>query len=221
MTEFRAILGVQWTRTRLVVTLIALGAFGLPEYIVGQRIIGGSDTYGGATFWMDAADTLGRGFPLLALGLGLALGVLSWADDQRMGHVYALSLPQARERYVLLRFGAGFLMLLVPVAALLAGALIATAAVDLPDGIHAYPAALTARFGLAALTTYSVFFSLAVATRRAARIIALILVLVVVGELVFMMLDLELSLMEYVLAGVTKWPSPFALLTGRWSLFDV
>jgi hypothetical protein len=221
MTPFRAILEMQWARARIVVILCALIAFGLPAYIAGQRYVDTGGWYGNWTFWLETGEMLGRGFPLLALGLGLGLGVLSWSDDQRMGHVYALTLPQSRERYVLMRFAAGGLLMLIPVAALLLGASVAAAVVELPPGVNAYPVALSTRFGLATLTCYTVFFALAVATRRAARLMALVLVLLVVGELALMMFGGSFSLFDSVLAGITRWPSPFVLLTGRWALFDV
>ena len=222
MRVFTTILTMQWSRVRLAVILLALASFGLPAVIAGQRYIDATDAWARTQHLLDSAEYLGRLFPVLALLVGLLLGVAAWSDDQRMGHVYALSLPVSRERYVLLRFGAAGLLLMLPLAALLVGTLLATVSVTLPPGVNAYPLTLTARFGLAAITTYSVFFSLSIATRRAARLIALLLVLLVMGELLAYMLSSNgFSLIETVLNGITSWPSPFALLTGRWALFDV
>jgi hypothetical protein len=215
----RAVLAVQWQRARVLVILLSLAVFILPVFIVGQRYIEGPD-FLRIKALVDAAQSAGKLFPVLALGLGLALGVMAWADDQRAGHVYALTLPQSRERYVLMRYAAAGVLLLIPIASLLGGAIIASNAVDLPEGVRAYPLQLTARFSLAAFTCYSVFFALSIATRRAARIIAFALVLVIVGELVTTMFIENFSLVNTILHGATLWPSPFALLTGRWALFD-
>ncbi len=220
MNEFKAILRVQWARSRMLVTVFALACFGLPLFIIGQRFTNAYDRYLSVGRFLELADMVGRAFPLLALSLGVVAGVMAWADDQRMGHVYALSLPMARERYVLLRFAATGLTLLLPVAGLLAGGLIASSVVVLPSGIHAYPLTLTARFALALAACFSVFFALAGATRRAARVVALLLVALIVGDLSLMMFDAGFSLTGSLLEGATRWPSPFELLTGSWALFN-
>ena len=169
MRTFNVILGMQWSRVRLALVLLSLAAFGLPALIAGQRYVDASDAWMRSQHLLDAAEYLGRLFPVLALLTGLLLGVAAWADDQRMGHVYALSLPLSREHYVLLRFGAAGVLLFIPFVALFLGTVLATTAVALPPGVKAYPLTLTARFGLATITCYSVFFSLAIATKRAAR----------------------------------------------------
>src|SRR3954462_8292696 len=61
----------------------------------------------------------GVGYALAAAAIGLALAMLSWGFDHRLRHVYALSLPIARWRYVLYRFTAGLAVLAIPVVALL------------------------------------------------------------------------------------------------------
>ncbi len=220
MNEFMAILRVQWARSRTVVTVFALACFGLPLFIIGQRFTNAYDGYLAVGYILSTADGVGRAFPLLALALGVITGVMAWADDQRMGHVYALSLPVARERYVLMRFAASGLTLLIPSAAALAGNLLAVGVVVLPEGLHAYPVTLAARFTLALAACFGVFFALAGATKRAARVVALLLVGLVVGDLALLMFDANFSLTGSLLEGATRWPSPFELLTGSWALFN-
>jgi hypothetical protein len=101
------------------------------------------------------------------------------------------------------------------------GALLATAAIDLPDGLHAYPSALAVRFTLASLVAFSVFFAVSAGTARTAGYI-----LVVVGGLLAAQLLLTTAgggfdPLAYVIDRLVSWPGPFEVFTGRWALIDV
>jgi hypothetical protein len=212
---------LHWSRVRVATTLLGVIAFSLPLLMI---------TAGGGPFgdvnrvssWLALAEGIGAFLPPAAVLVGAGLGLAAWADDQRGGHVYALSLPVSRERYVLYRFVVGGAPLLLPVVGLLAGGVAARAAVTLPAGVHAYPVALAGKWMLAALTCYATFFAIASATRRAVTVTLGVIAGLVVVQLVGIIVgDSGAGFLERVLTVLTTWPFPFAVLTGRWALFDV
>ena len=83
---------------------------------------------------------------LLVVGAVFALN--AWNGDHRAGHIYALALPMARWKYVLWKMGAGTLLLLVPVAFLSVGSLVAVGSLDLAEGLRAYPLLFAQRWRL-------------------------------------------------------------------------
>ena len=218
---YRQVLHAQWLALRLPVVLLAVLAFAVPLLTV---------TYGGSregaptgrvAEWLFAAQQIGVLIPGLALLLGLLLGIGVWAHDHAGKHVYALSLPVSRERYVWLHFTAGAALLLVPVVALGIGALIAVFSVTLPSGIHAYPLQLTARFLLASLICYSIFFAISISTKRAALAILGIICGILLADLVLSVVGVSGSVTPTVFMWLTNWPGPLSILIGRWALFDV
>jgi hypothetical protein len=221
---FQAILRVQWVRVRAALVLLALVAFTLPLLMVSSGgALGLGESLGAEAVarWLSAAGEIGRVVPVLALAIGVYLGVMAWADDHRGQHVYALSLPLSRERFVLMRFGAVLALMAVPVAALTVGTLIATAAVSLPAGLHAYPFAFAGRFLLGTLLCLALFFTIAIATRRAVVITLGMIAALMLAQFFMELLGVQYGLLERVLLLLTIWPSPFEVLTGRWALFDV
>jgi len=218
---FRQIVKAQWMHARLIVLLFLFLAFTVPLL----SVMYGGDVGTGSSFqvatWLNASRVVGQGIPYVALGLGVLLGMSTWAPDHAGRHVYALSLPLPRWQFVLMRFVAGCVLILIPAAALLAGSLVAIASVSLPDGVHAYPMALTARFLLSALLMYSVFFAISIGTRR-----AVVLTLGTIGGLVLADIMLgafgrEAVVVTTIVRAMTRYPGPLAILLGRWALFDV
>jgi hypothetical protein len=220
---YRQVLKAQWLAARLPVVFVAVLAFALPLLTV---------TYGGSlegapteqvAQWLYAAQQIGVLIPGLALLVGVLLGIGAWAPDQAGKHVYALSLPVPRSMYVLLRFAAGATLLGVPVVALGLGSVVALLAVTLPVGIHAYPFQLTLRFALASLVCYAIFFSISIATKRAALAVLGVICGVLLADLVVAALNLKsaASVTGTVFYLLTTWPGPLAILMGRWALFDV
>lgn len=218
---YRQILYVQWTALRLPATLLGVLAFALPLLTV---------TYGGSldgapsgrvAEWLFASQQIGFLIPGLALLVGVLLGIGAWAPDHAGKHVYALSLPVSRARYVWLRFAAGAALLAVPVAALGIGALLATLSVHLPSGVHAYPLQLTGRFLLASLVCYVIFFSVSISTKRAALAVLGAIGGVLLADALLSVVGVQASVTPTVLMWLTNWPGPLSILIGRWALFDV
>jgi hypothetical protein len=178
-----------------------------------------------------ALDTVGIWlpfFPLLAAGIGFTLALSAWNWDHRLGHVYALSLPLTRMEYTLLKMGAGAALCLIPAGALWLGAHVATAAVALPAGLHAYPDQLALRFSLAVLMSYSVLFAMAAGTvKTTVSIISVALALLVIGtigsELFVRRYELLSGdgMVESVLVWLLNAPGPLEVFGGSWSLIDV
>jgi hypothetical protein len=140
MHMFGAILRTQWKWCWTAVLGCAVVAFAIPLISVQNAAIPMTELTRGipaAEQFLLAIERWGPLYTALAAMLGLTLAMLSWSADHRGRHVYALSLPIPRWRYVLMRFGSGAMLVLLPTATLLAGALLATAATQIPDGLVA------------------------------------------------------------------------------------
>lgn len=218
---FSQVLRTQWLASRQVVLVFVVLAFAAPLATV---YYGGSLTTAGASRisgWLVGAEAIGSAIPIIAMFLGVALGIATWAPDHLGKHVYALALPLPRSLFVLLRFGAGVTLMLVPVAALGLGAIIATLAVDLPTGVHAYPMQLTLRFAFASLACFAIFFAMSIGTKRVLLALLGMIGGVLLADLLVQTFGGETHVSETVLYLLTNWPGPLSILLGRWALFDV
>ena len=166
-------------------------------------------------------QTFGLFYALLSAAAGLACAMFAWGHDHRGRHVYALSLPIPRARYTGMRFTAGSLFLLLPVAGVLAGCLVGIAAVKVPPGLHAYPVALTIRFLIACFVSYALFFAiLASSTKASAYVLATIAT--IVGLLFFLgSLDIGADLVSAIAQTLFGDHGLLSVFTGRWTLIDV
>src|SRR5881296_2994284 len=132
---FRVMLYSQWKWSRLIVVLGSVAGFALPLVSVqGAARADSSPLQAGEL--LQAVQSWGTLYPVLAAALGLLVAVATWAPDHRGRHVLALSLPLPRWRYVLLRFGAGLVLLTPSMIAVLVGALLASVTATLPVGLE-------------------------------------------------------------------------------------
>jgi len=199
---FRVILYTQWKWSRLIVVLGSVAGFALPIIsLQGAARPDASPLTPGDL--LHTVQSWGVLYPVLAATLGLLVALATWAPDHRGRHVHALVLPLPRWRYVLLRFGAGMVLLAAPIVAVLAGALLATWTATIPVGLQGYPGALAVRFALAALVAFA--------------LIGGVLLVQVLAQAARVDLDLVGTLQLVVL----NWPGPLAIFTGRWMLIDV
>ena len=217
---FRQIFLTQWKWARLLVLAAAVCAFTIP--LSSVQSLGGE-----VTGWVDGQTVLramrsyGGLYALLAAALGVAIAISSWSLDHRTRHVYALSLPVDRWRFALMRFGGGALLILIPAFALWVSALVATATVDIPPGLEAFPTSIAIRFAFAALVSFAIFFACAAGTVRTAGWV-LGGVTVVVMMLVFAEpLHLPAMFQDVFERILFTWPGMFEVFTGRWMLIDV
>lgn len=218
---YREMLKAQWRSTGLVVAVLTVVAFTAPLMTVlyGASLRQAS-AYAVAN-WLQAAAAVGGAMPVIALVIGVLLGMSVWSADHLAGHVYALSLPLPRWRYVLLRFAVGATFLAAPVGALAAGAFLAAGAVALPEGLHAYPTQVAVRFAVAALVCFSVFFALSAATKRVAVALLGTIGGFALADILLVALGQDGVVLPTAFRLLTTWPGPLAILMGRWALFDV
>ncbi len=213
---FKAILKTQWQWTRVAVLLAAIAAFTMPLMSMNSNV-----PLIQPRPYISTMQTWGVGYVVLAAAVGLTVAILAWSSDHRGHHVYALALPVARWRYVLMRFGAGVVFLLPVVAALCAGALIAVAMFPIPQGLHAYPWALTARFGFAALVAFAIFFAISAATARTAGYILGAIAAVFVVQFLADAAGLHWQVVSHAVDLVLAYPGVLSVFSGRWALIDV
>lgn len=216
---FRAILYQQWKWTRLIVALATVAAFAVPLFSL-RGASAGLDHKMAAQFLADL-QSWGILYPCLAGALGVLLAITLWAPDHRGRHVYSLALPVSRWRFVSLRYLAGLTLLAPPVLALTLGALLATAAAPLPLGLHAYPIALAARFALAALVGFTLFFAVSSGTARTAGGILSAIAALVVFQVLISAAGSETNILMPIVNFLLAAGGPFAIFTGRWMIVDV
>jgi ABC-type transport system involved in multi-copper enzyme maturation permease subunit len=213
---FRTLLWTQWKWSRAVVFAGSVGCFAIP--LLSLRAAAQGHDPGSFLAYMQMWSVA---YSLAAAGLGLLLAMTAWSSDHRGRHVYALSLPVPRWRYVTLRFAAGLTLLLVPVGATLVSALIVSASDVIPTGLHAYPLALTVRFALAALVSYSLFFAIWSGTSRTAGLVLGALAAVWAVQVLVWVAGAKVDVVGRLLDLVFISPGFLAVFGGRWMLIDV
>lgn len=217
---FRAVLYVQWKWARLLVLVASFAVFALPLYSVqGVALVGAGKLT--PTEFLDGHAAFGALYPLAAGLVALLIGLSAWAADHAGRHVYALSLPVPRWHFVLMRLGAGLVLLAVPTLALWFGALLSAAGTALPIGLQSYPTLLTLRFALAALISFGLFFAISSGTTRTAGWILGGLLAWVLAQLLLNAVGVKTDIVSPLLDRLTTWPGPFDVFTGRWVLLDV
>jgi hypothetical protein len=227
----RQFLYLHWKAVRLGMLPLMVAAFGLPLLMIQglARPEGFTDGYY-AGFVLERVQMWAAVFPVLAVATGLTLALSAWSWDHQVKHVHALSLPVPRWRYVLLKFGAGVLLMLLPTAALLVGGVMASAALELPDFVHAYPGAVTVRFFLTTLLMFALWFAFAAGSIRTAVIVlTLWITTMVAGDLVLGWIgDISgrpnlgtFNFADWLMELMTGPAGPFRILTGNWALIDV
>jgi len=216
---------------RLALIALVAGAFALPLASVQGMLDFGSGASRAAQF-SGVLTTIQQWlpfFPALAGLTGVALALTVWAPDHAGRHVYALSLPVTRRRYVLMKLGSGALLAVGPALALGIGAWLATASIAIPVGLQAYPAALALRFLAATSVAYAVTFALsawsgrsAVAAVAAGAGVLLLAELATTGLAATLLPGLQgVSPLAWVFERAIHMPGPFGVFTGNWSMIDV
>lgn len=217
---FRQILYTQWKWSGVGIVAAGLASFALPILTV-QSAGAPEPTWIDARALLPALEYWSRAYPGLALAIGLLAGTMAWTNDHRGRHVYALTLPLPRWHYVLLRYGAGLVLLLVPILLLWGGAMLAGSMTTIPPGLHAYPHALALRFGLALLLAYSIFFAISSGTTRTAGYVIGVVAGLMVLQLLFLLSGSHTNLVQPLFDRLVTLPGPFEIFGGRWMLIDV
>lgn len=216
---FTQILYTQWKWTRAALGMFIVFAFVLPVAL--WRLLGPESGSTTAVTLMQAFDQTGAFLSIIALLGGFVLAVMPWTVDAQAKHVYPLSLPVTWQRYVVMRFGAGALSLVLPTIALWLGCLIALAFVDVPATLQTYPGTVAGRFLLAALVAYGITFALQyLAGRRAVLFLLGILLVMLVGGTALELFGFQ-AVNRSVIRVLFEWPGPLSVFTADWSLIDV
>ncbi len=217
---FNAILFTQWRWSKLVLLGVYVSVFALPILSV-RSISFFRDSPWLATIWIGSIANWGLWYAALAAVLGLTMATTAWVSDHRGGHVYALSLPIERWRYVLLRYSAGVVLIVPAIVFLWAGGLMAVGMVELPLGLKSYATALALRFGFASLVAFSIFFAISTTTAKTAGVILATIGGLIVTAVLLSAANISVGWLETVFERVLLWPGPLEIFTGRWMLIDV
>ena len=230
---FLQILYTQWKSVRAGLIPLAIASFGLPLLAV-QDLALPSDLPADEPIRALQAELIFESwqiwlpfFPVLAAIIGVVFAMNAWSADHSAGHIYALAMPLPRWKYVLWKMGAGTLLLLVPVAFLGVGSLVAVSSLDLAEGLHAYPLLFTQRFLMASVLAYAALFAMASGTTRTAvLVISVVLSVIFGGEfLTFyaseMLPSFDWHLFNWLGRVLVEWPGPFEVYFGNWNLIDV
>jgi hypothetical protein len=213
---FRMITLTQWKWTRTTLLLATLAAFGLPL----AALRGAREEVTPRDF-IDAMQMWSIGYALLAAGVGLVVALAAWGHDHQGRHVYALSLPVARWRYALMRFGAGMLFLVLPTLALFASGLVVWFSGAIPQGLHVYALSLALRFFFAAAVSFALFFAIGSATTRTAAVILGAVAVLFLAQYVVELTGSDLNLLARLADFVFVRPGVLSVFSGRWMLIDV
>jgi hypothetical protein len=229
---FQQLLFVHWKGARFGLLPFVLMAFGLPLLVIQGLTSNSADpemVSPIAVHMLHVFQIWAPLFPLLAALTGIVLALSAWSWDHKGDHVYPLSLPLARWRYVLMKMGTGVVLLVLPCFAFWLGALLATSFLDIPEGLRAYPSAVAVRFLITALLLYALLFAMAAGTPRTTIwvLLAFVVLLVSAGFVADFLGGTVLPgfqssmLLEWLLDRLLNWPGPFEVITGSWMLVDV
>ncbi|MEX2283480.1 MAG: ABC-2 transporter permease [Gemmatimonadota bacterium] len=213
---FGQMLSVQWKWSRWSVLLLSLAVIVVAIWSISVDLQNSLEMQSGLAQRLEAAN--GWYHTLVWVG-GFLLAMHAWRTDHAGRHVYALSLPIPRHRFVLYRYVSGLLFAGLIVLTLWLAALVATSMIEVPPGLNAYPTGLALRIGVALLATYALFFAVWSATPRTGYYVAGILILFVVVN------SLSPTPVGNVLqSGLSALWSGLGfehIMTGRWFLIDV
>ncbi|HEV8613605.1 MAG TPA: hypothetical protein VGQ73_08830 [Gemmatimonadales bacterium] len=214
----KAMIRIQWKACWHLVTALSVAGLALP--LISVRV-GWRGAEANLPHFLNELQLWGFFYPALAALSAIGLAVAIWSSDRRGHHIYALLLPVARWRYVLLRYLAGLTLLLPLALALWIGAIFATHSLDLPPGIRVFPHALAAKFALALLLLFGFAFAAAAASARTLGIAFRVLGLFLALHVGVILLYPKTNLLWSLVSALASWPGPFAPLGGRWMLIDV
>lgn len=218
--RFLAILGMQVRWLRGPLAILCLAALVAPSLGLGS----GEGAIIPGEMLIERGEIVGILVAVLAVVAGIVVAYVSWSMDERVGHVYARTLPIDRARFLQLRALAGLLLLAVVATAIAMGLAVGFARVTAPPGIRPYPAWT----GLRALAVMALVFAITFALqygigRRGRRA-----VLIGVGLL------LAVSYVEsqsfpgkrHPVSGLLRSAflseaSPFSVLFSRWRTVDL
>lgn len=221
-SKWRVVLDSEWKWARGMTLLCLIIVFALPLVSLRMAAMAAAEARRSPlAVFIQMMQSWGVGYAIAAGALGLVMAILSWSYDHRLRHVYALSLPVARWRYVWYRYSAGLVMLAIPVVALFVATEIVAHSSLVPRELQAYPIALTLRFAFATLVAYSLFFAVSAATPRTAGYILGVIAVLLIAQIVLQSANVHVDVTSRAVDLVFATPGLLAVFGGRWTLVDV
>ncbi len=215
---FEAMVRIQWKACRHFVIIFMLAAFCLP---IASVHLGWKGEATNLPQFLAELELWGWFYPVLAAATAISIAILTWRSDRRGRHIYAMTLPIDRSRYVWLRLAGGALLAGPVLLAAWLGALVSVWSITMPEGLRSFPIILGLKFGLALLLFLSLAFAVASASPRTLgwmyRGLALLVALHIGVALLWPSVNIALT----ILSALATAPGPFAALGGRWMLIDV
>jgi hypothetical protein len=215
---FSQSLYVQWKWNRDFLGFYTAAAFAAPLVILWVALPQLGLTSGREL--VSVGGVVGAATAVIAVLAGLTVAWQGYGIDERVGHIYALSLPITRSRLLAIRAGTAAIMLFLPSLGVWVGAMLAAGQVELPPSLHTYAGSLAVKALLASWLAHACVFALRYCARRSAKVVLAVLVLsagtlalssgVAPGGVVTRAADFLISN-----------PGPFGVLFGRWTLIDV
>ena len=216
---FRQILLTQWKWTRLSLGALMALSFLFPITIWNLWGLGGDPV--SASGLLLSFEQMGAVLALIASLGGFVLAVQPWSADAATSHVYPLSLPLPWSRYLIMRFGAGALSLVLPAIALWLGCLGTLSLIEIPPTMRTYAGTVALRFLFASLLGYSAVFALQYLSGRRAVLVMISTLLAILVFTVSVDLFGLHALRDWIGRVLFEWPGPLAIFTADWSLIDV
>ena len=171
---------------------------------------------------VSVGNVVGLTSAVISVLAGLTVAWQGYGTDDRVGHIYALSLPITRSRALAIRAGAAALLLMLPALGVWLGASLAANQVTLPATLHSYAGSLASRALLAAWLAHACMFALRYSAGRRAKVVLATLV-IGLGTLGFATEAVPPARDAIIRAGnfLVSNPGPFGVLFGGWTLIDV
>ena len=217
---FGQTLYVQWKWNRDFLAFYTAAAFTAPLLILWIALPHLGLT--SARELVNVGNVVGATTAVIAVLAGLTVAWQGYGVDERVGHIYALSLPVTRARALAVRATTAAIVLTIPALGAWLGATLAAGQVSLPPTLHSYAGALASRALLAAWLAHACMFALRYSAGRRARA-ALIGLVVLVAALAFATVAVPSTRGAITRTGdfLISNPGPFGVLFGRWTLIDV
>jgi len=217
---FAQTLYVQWKWNRDFLAFYTVAGFAAPLIILWIAL-----TYLGLTTARElvlVGGVVGVTTAAIAVIAGLTVAWQGYGVDDRVGHIYALSLPVTRTRALALRAATAAVILLLPALGVWIGSMLAATQVTLPPMLRSYAGALAIRALLAAWLAHTCMFALRYAAGRRAKVVLATLV-VMIGTLGFATEAVPAAREAILNVGnfLISSPGPFGVVFGRWTLIDV
>jgi hypothetical protein len=217
---FGQTLYVQWKWNRDFLAFYTLVAFTAPLIILWVALphLGLSS----ARELVRVGGAVGVVVAVISVCAGMTVAWQGYGVDERVGHIYALSLPLTRTRALAMRAATALALLTVPAVGVWVGSVLAATQVTLPPSLHSYAGSLAGRALLAAWLAHACMFALRYSAGRRARAVLFALT-IIVGSLGFATEAVPGA--RSTIVGTAEFlisnPGPFGVFFGRWSLIDV